>query len=105
VRVGDILLLEKPADQSPKQIDCYAVTVEDFAALGKDGVKYKLDPKYILFSLRRLHNTRSPDLELVVLQPPALWVKWVGLSLLNELSERDPQLRDRLRAATAPLTR
>jgi hypothetical protein len=90
-RVGDIALLEKPADsRSPKSIDCYQITERS-----ADGAAFKLDPARLVYSLRWKHNAHPPDLELVLLQDePAGWVNTANLTLLAELRRRVPEAID-----------
>jgi hypothetical protein len=102
-RVGDLVLLEKPADdRSPKRIDCYLVEVQNFdaaKALGaNDAKKCKLDPQRILFSLQYQHNAIPPDFYLVLIRDPRLWFEWVAVRLLGELNRREPHLFDKLHA-------
>jgi hypothetical protein len=48
----------------PRSINCYFVEVEDAAALGADGKKFKIDPRRLLYSLQWRHNGTPPDLYL-----------------------------------------
>jgi hypothetical protein len=85
-RVGDLALLEKPADrQLPRRIDCYRVDVEI-----DDGTKFKLDPARVLFSLRYVHNALPPDFELLLFDEPRLWLNAVTATLLGELNRSQP---------------
>jgi hypothetical protein len=104
-RAGDVVLLNHPADTTgPRCNNCYLVEVQDFAAAapGGEGKKFKIDPQRLLDSLQWLHTATPPDFNLQLVRDPALWFDMISLTLLAELSRRDPQLRDRLRAATAP---
>jgi hypothetical protein len=88
----------------PHCINCYLVEVQDFAAAapGGEGKKFDLEPQRLLYSLQWPHNRTPPDLHLQLVRDPQLWFDMVSLTLLAELNRRDPQLRDRLRASTAP---
>jgi hypothetical protein len=56
-RIGDVALLEKPADsRSPKRIDCYQVMERSVGATA-----FKFDPARLVYSLRRLHRAEPPD--------------------------------------------
>jgi hypothetical protein len=99
-RVDDIVLLDHPADATgPRSINVYRVDVRDFAS-GNDR-KFKLDPQCLLYSLHWQHNGTAPDLHLQLVRDPQPWFDRVGSSLLGALIRHDPQLCDRLRAATA----
>jgi hypothetical protein len=82
VRIDDVALLEKPADnQSPKRIDCYQV-----AKRSSNGAAFKLDPARLVYSLQWQHNAYPPDFELMLLQDePQQWVNTANLTLLAEL--------------------
>jgi hypothetical protein len=96
--VGDVALLDKPADiRSPRRIDCYAIDVSDFD--GGNGKTFKLDPQRVLFSLQYKHNAVPPDFELVTLGKPDRWFGGVASLLLEELTRHDPALRETLAAA------
>jgi hypothetical protein len=75
--------------------------VEDFAAaaLGGKGKKFKLEPQRLLYSLQWRHNATPPDLHLRLVRDPQLWFDFVATMLLGALSNHDPELRARLRAA------
>jgi len=93
-RLGDLTLLEKPADsRSPKRIDCYSI-----AEQGRDVAPFKLDPARLVYSLRWLHMAEPPDFELVLAQDdPELWERWVSaasLILLAALRRRAPEAID-----------
>lgn len=99
-RVEDIVLLDYPADVTgPRNINAYRVDVLDFAEI--NGIKFKIDPAYLLYSLQWLHNGTPPDLHLTLVQEPSEWFDSVAYMLLDALSRNDPRLRDRLQAATA----
>jgi hypothetical protein len=90
-RIGDVVLMEKPADDRlPKRIDCYEV-VEHSAS----GAAFKLDPARLVYSLQWKHNAYPPDFELVLIQdePPG-WVNTANLVLLGELRRRAPEAID-----------
>jgi hypothetical protein len=80
-RVGDIVLLHHPADATgPRSINAYLVEVEDAAALGADGKKFKIEPARLVYSLRWLHKAEPPDFELVLMQDkPRQWVNAANL--------------------------
>jgi hypothetical protein len=60
-RVDDIAPVDLPADASgPLCINCYSIEVQSLAAV--DGVKFKLDPAGLIYSLQWLHNGTPPDL-------------------------------------------
>jgi hypothetical protein len=82
-RLGDVALLEKPADsRSPKRIDCYQVRERS-----ADGAAFKLDPARLVYSLRWLHKAEPPDFELVLAQDdPELWERWVNAASLTLLA-------------------
>jgi hypothetical protein len=86
-RVGDVALLEKPADnRSPKRIDCYQVTERR-----ADGAAFRLDLARLVYSLRWLHQGEPPDFELVLIQEePQHWINTVNMTLLIELRRRAP---------------
>jgi len=93
-RIGDVALLEKPADdKSPKRIDCYQIV-----ECGAVGAAFRLDPQCLVYSLRWLHNATPPDFELVLLQDnPEAWAGWINganLILLTELRRRAPHVID-----------
>jgi hypothetical protein len=90
-RIGDVVLLEKPADDRlPKRIDCYEVTEHSAS-----GAAFKLDPAQLLFSLRWKHNAEPPDYEMVLVQDgPVGWVNTANLMLLGELRRRAPHAID-----------
>jgi len=93
-RVGDLALLEKPADrQLPRRIDCYRVDVEI-----DDGTKFKLDPRCVVFSLRYQHNAIPPDFQLLLFGDTREWLNAVTATLLGALNRCVPQLFDQLRA-------
>jgi hypothetical protein len=75
--------------------------VEVEVALGADGKKFKIDPQRLLYSLQWLPNGTPPDLHLQFVRDANLWYDFVAILLLGALSKHDPQLRDRLHAATA----
>jgi hypothetical protein len=101
-RVNNIVLLDHPADATgPRSINSYFVEVQDAAALGEDGKKFKIDPQRLLYSLQWLHNASPPDLHLQLVRDPAIWFDFVANALLGALSKNDPDLREPLRAATA----
>jgi hypothetical protein len=59
-RIGDVALLEKPADsRSPKRIDCYQVMERSVGATA-----FKFDPARLVYSLRRLHRAEPPVAQL-----------------------------------------
>jgi len=89
VRIGDVVLLEKPADDKlPRRIDCYEVVEHSGAA-------FKLDPARLVYSLRWKHNAEPPDYEMVLIQDePAGWVNTANLVLLGELRRRAPEAID-----------
>jgi len=90
-RIGDVALMEKPADdKSPKRIDCYEI-VERSAS----GAAFKIDPARLVYSLRWKHNAEPPDFEMVLIQDePAGWVNTANLTLLGELRRRAPEAID-----------
>jgi hypothetical protein len=93
-RLGDIVLLDHPADASgPRSINCYQI-----AEHSADGTAFKLDPARLVYSLRWLHNATPPDFELVLMQQDAeLWERWLSaasLILLGELRRRAPEAID-----------
>jgi hypothetical protein len=65
-------------------------------------VPWSRRPRGEIYSLQWLHNGTPPDLHLQLVRDPQLWFDFVATMLLGELTRRDPQLRDRLRAATGP---
>jgi hypothetical protein len=72
-RVGDVVLLDHPADATgPRSINAYLVKVEDAAALGADVKKFKIEPQRLLYSLQWLHNGTPPDFQLQLVRDPAL---------------------------------
>jgi hypothetical protein len=83
LRLGEVVLLEKPADtRSPKRIDCYQITEHS-----------RLDPALLIYSLRWRHNAEWPDFELVLIQDePAGWT--ANLTLLGALRRRAPDAID-----------
>ncbi len=87
-RLGEVVLLEKPADsRSPECINCYEVMERS------SGGAIKLDRP--LYSLRWQHKTEPPDFDLVLLQDePQHWVGTVNMTLLGELRRRAPQAID-----------
>jgi hypothetical protein len=87
VRIGEVVLLEKPPDDRlPRRIDCYEV-VEHSA----DGAAFKLDPERLRYSLQWKHNGTPPDFEMVLVQnEPVGWVHTANLTLLGELRRRAP---------------
>jgi hypothetical protein len=104
-RVGDVVLLDHPADiTGPRSISAYLVEVQDFtaAALVGEGRKFKLDPQRLLDSLQWKHNAAPPDLHLQVVRDPALWLDFVGATLFDALDKHDSRLFDALRS-DAPL--
>jgi hypothetical protein len=90
-RIGDVALLEKPADDRlPKRIDCYEV-VEHSAS----GAAFRLDPARLVYSLRWKHNAHPPEYEMVLIQDePVGWVNTASLVLLGELRRRAPHAID-----------
>jgi hypothetical protein len=44
-RISNVVLLDHPADITGPRINCYLVEVQDAAALGGDGKKFKIDPQ------------------------------------------------------------
>src|SRR5262249_32093609 len=90
VRLGDVTLLEKPADdRSPKRIDCYQVTEHSA------GSAFKLDPAQLVYSLQWKHNAHPPDCELVLVQEfPEQWVNAASLTLLGALRRWAPHAID-----------
>jgi hypothetical protein len=90
-RLGDVVLLQKPADdQSPQRIDCYEV-VERSAR----GAALKLDPARLVYSLRWKHNAEPPDYEMVLIQEePVGWVNTANLVLLGALRRWAPEAVD-----------
>jgi hypothetical protein len=104
-RVGDVVLLDHPADATgPRSINCYLVKMLDFtaAAAGGAGAKrLKVDPGRLLYSLRWKHNATPPDLHLQLVKEPDLWFEPVANLLLEALAKHDPGLRERLQAAAA----
>jgi hypothetical protein len=90
-RIGDVALLEKPADDRlPKRIDCY-----ELAEHSATGAAFKLDPARLVYSLRWKHNAEPPDFELVLVQDePTGWVNTANLVLLGELRRRAPEAID-----------
>jgi hypothetical protein len=90
-----------PARES---INCYLVEGADFttAAFDTDGKKFRFVPQRLLYPLQWKHNGTPPDLHLQLVSDPQQWFDMVSLTPLAELTRHDPQLRDRLRAATAP---
>jgi hypothetical protein len=69
---------------SPKRIDCYQVAE-------RSGDVFKLDPAYLVYSLRLLHKAEQPpDFELVLVQDVG-WVNTANLTLPAELRRRAPQ--------------
>jgi CBS domain-containing protein len=90
-RIGDVALLEKPADDRlPKRIDCYELVEH-----GASGAAFKLDPARLVYSLQWKHNAHPPDYEMVLIQdePPG-WVNTANLILLGELRRRAPAAID-----------
>jgi hypothetical protein len=87
-RIGDVALLEKPADGcGPKRIDCYQIV--------ERGTAFRLDPARLIYSLQWKHNAEPPDVELVLIQTePAGWVNIANLTLLGELRRRAPEAID-----------
>jgi hypothetical protein len=71
-----------------------------FAAV--NGKKFKLDPQRLLYSLQWLHKGTLPDLHWQLVRESGEWFDSVATSPLGALNRHDPQLRDRLWAATAP---
>jgi hypothetical protein len=59
-RVGDVVLLDYPADSTgPRSINCYLVKTLDFTAAafgGADAKRLKVGPDRLLYSLRWKHN-------------------------------------------------
>jgi hypothetical protein len=52
-RVDDISLIDMPADATkPRSINCYFAEVENAAAIGADGKKFKIEPQRLLYSLQ-----------------------------------------------------
>jgi hypothetical protein len=55
-RVGDIVLLDHPADhRGPRSINCYLTEVQDFTAAvsgGADAKRFKIAPQRLLYSLQ-----------------------------------------------------
>jgi hypothetical protein len=91
VRLGDVALVEKPADRrSPKRIDCYLTDADR-------GGPFKLDPKHVVFSLRSLHNATPPDFELILRSEPRHWLQPIVVILLGALNRHDPKAFARLR--------
>jgi len=90
-RIGDVALLEKPADDRlPKRIDCYQV-----AEHSASGAAFKLDPARLVYSLRWKHNALPPDYEMVLVQDePVGWVNIANLTLLGKLRRRAPEAVD-----------
>jgi hypothetical protein len=55
-RIGDVALLEKPADDRlPRRIDCY-----ELAEYSASGAAFRLDPARLVYSLRWKHNATHP---------------------------------------------
>jgi hypothetical protein len=78
--------------------------VQDFTAAasgGADAKKFKADLQRLLYSLQWRHNATPPDPHLQLVRDPQPWFDFVATMLLGALSKHDPQLQDRLRAATA----
>jgi hypothetical protein len=99
-RVDDIVLLDRPADQTgPRRINVYRVDVQDFAAVNSK--KFKTEPQRLLYSLQWQHNGTPPGLHLQLVRDPRLWFESVGAALLGALTRHDPQLCDRIRALAA----
>jgi hypothetical protein len=70
-RVGDIVLIDHPADHNgPRSNNCYFVEVEDAAALGADGKKFKIDAQWLLYSLQ--WKGTPPDFHLQLVRGPAI---------------------------------
>jgi hypothetical protein len=96
-QVDDIVVLDYPADVTgPRSINVYRVDVQDFAAI--DGMKFKIDPQRLLYSLQWQHNGTPPDLHLQLVRDPATWFDIVGTRLLGALTRHDPQLCARIRS-------
>ena len=89
-RIGDVVLLEKPADDKPKRIDCYQIV--DHSA---SSAAFKIDPARLIYAMQWKHNAYPPDYELVLIQdePPG-WVDVANLVLLGELRRRAPEAID-----------
>lgn len=97
-RVCDIVLLDHPADATgPRSINVYRVDVHDFADI--NGVKFKLDPQCLLYSLQWQHNGTPPDLHLQLVCARQLWFDRVASSLFGALNRHDPHLFDALRVS------
>jgi hypothetical protein len=90
-RLGDVVLLQKPADdRSPQRIDCYEVVEHSTR-----GTALKLDPGRLVYSLQWKHNAHPPDYEMMLIQDePAGWVNTANLMLLGELRRRAPHAID-----------
>ncbi len=89
VRVGEIAVVEKPADdQVLKCIDCYRVVERS-----SRGAVFKLDPARLVYSLRWQHKAEPPDSiwELVQDRPPN-WVNTANLTLLAAIPPRAPEV-------------
>jgi len=96
VRVGDdVALVEMPADENgPRCINCYAVEIEPLDAV--DGIKFKIDPQRLVYSLQWKHNAHPPDLHLALVQEslPEQWINAAALTLLSALRRGAPQAID-----------
>lgn len=63
-----------------------------------NGVKFKLAPKCLVYSLQWQHNGTAPDLHLQLVCAPQLWFDRVASSRFGALNRHDPHLFDALRA-------
>lgn len=90
-RVGDVALLEKPADnKSPKRIDCFWVTEHSAS-----GAAFRLDPAQLVYTLRWMHRAQPPDLDLMLADwVGPLWINAANLTLLGEMRRRAPDAVD-----------
>lgn len=60
-RLGDIELVDYPARQCrAADHHCYLVEMEEAAAFGRDGKKFKIEPRRLPYSLQWLHNRTPP---------------------------------------------
>jgi len=84
VRVGDIAVVDQPADDSgPRTVSVYLIG---------EGAKF------LLYSLQ--WHSAAPDLHLA--RDPRDWFGVVSMTLLDALAKSDPALRASLRACAAP---
>jgi hypothetical protein len=103
-RVGDLLLIDQPADECPpRAINVYFVEAEDInpgSGTVGDGKRFEFGPDKLLYGLRWLHNGKPPDLDLALAPPfvraPEVWFPYVTTMLLGALQEVDPGLRMQL---------